>query len=269
MSQDIGDNAGSIETLTTELNTLTQEIEKKANAGDVYTKTEADQKISEAVASSQHLKRKTFDSLEAAQEFAASINDPENYVYMIANENALTADKYTEYLYVEGALEKVGTWEANLEDYVTDTELVLALMGKVNTQEGYDLISDAEKEKLAGIEAGAQKNFITSVEEAEFKVDDGKLTLVEIPAAKITNLENLLNGKADSATVETLQTSVSTITADVNTLKTSVSSLSDLIDNYDTRIDNIEDKLDDYVLKSEYETDKTLIMASITWKELG
>ena len=269
LSQDIADNAGSIETLTTELNTLTQEIEKKANASDVYTKTEADQKISEAVASSQHLKRKTFASLEAAREFATSINDPENYVYMIANENDLTADKYTEYLYVEGALEKVGTWEANLEDYVTDTELALALMGKVNIQEGYGLISDAEKEKLAGIEAGAQKNFITSVEETEFKVDDGKLTLVEIPVAKITNLENLLNGKADSATVETLQASVTTITGDVNTLKTSVSSLSDLIGNYDTRIGNIEDKLDDYVLKSEYETDKALIMASIIWKELG
>ena len=215
------------------------------------------------------VQRKTFNSLEAAQEFAASINDPENYIYMVANKNGLIADRYTEYLYVEGALEKVGTWEANLEDYVTNTELALALAGKVNAQEGYSLISDAEKEKLAGIEAEAQKNFITSVEETEFKVDDGKLTLVEIPATKITNLENLLNSKADSATVETLQASVTTITGDVNTLKTSVSSLSDLIGDYDTRIGNIEGKLDDYVLKSDYETDKALIMASITWKELG
>lgn len=269
VTQDISENTGSIETLTTELNTLTQEVEKKANAEDVYTKTETDQKISEAVANSQHLKRKTFNSLEAAQEFATSINDPENYVYMVANESGLMADKYAEYLYVEDSLEKIGTWEANLEDYVTNTELASALMGKVNAQEGYSLISDIEKEKLTGIEAGAQKNFITSVEETEFKVDDGKLTLIEIPVAKITNLENLLNGKADSATVETLQVSVTTITGDVNTLKTSVSSLSDLIGNYDTRISNIEGKLDDYVLKSEYDTDKALIMASITWKELG
>ena len=28
-------------------------------------------------------------------------------------------------------------------------------------------------------------------------------------------------------------------------------------------------KLDDYVLKSEYDTDKALTMASITWKDLG
>lgn len=269
VSQNVANNAGSIETLTTELNTLTQEVDKKANASNVYTKTEADQRISEAVANSQHLKRKTFTSLEAAQEFAGSIADPESYIYMVANASGLIADKYTEYLYVEGALEKIGTWEANLEDYVTNTELTLALEGKVSVQEGYGLISNAEKEKLAGIEAGAQKNFIDSVEETEFKVEEGKLSFIEIPVTKVTNLENLLNNKANSATVETLQTSVTTLTGDVNTLKTSVSSLSSLIGNYDTRIGDIEGKLDDYVLKTEYETDKALIMNSITWKELG
>lgn len=270
VSQDVQNNVSAIGVLDTKIIDLSDKINKKADISSVYSKSETDTKINEAVAASQHLKRKTFNSLDAAQEFAASVTDPENYVYMVANnESVIATNKYIEYLYVDGNLEQVGTWEANLENYVTDTELVVALMGKVNAEEGYSLISDAEKTKLAGIEAGAQKNFITAVEDSEFTVENGKLILKEIEINKVVNLENLLTGKADASAVNTLQVSVNKLNTDVSDVKTSVSSLSALLGDQGNRIDNIEAELDKYMLISAYETDKALILESITWKELG
>ena len=70
---------------------------------------------------------------------------------------------------------------------------------KVDAAPGYSLISKAEKEKLAGIESGAQVNVINNVNNSHFEIDENKtLLLKDIPVSKITNLENLLNGKVDS-----------------------------------------------------------------------
>jgi hypothetical protein len=70
---------------------------------------------------------------------------------------------------------------------------------KVDAAPGYTLISKAEKEKLAGIESGAQVNVINNVNNSHFEIDENKtLLLKDIPVSKVTNLENLLNGKVDS-----------------------------------------------------------------------
>ena len=70
---------------------------------------------------------------------------------------------------------------------------------KVDAAPGYSLISKAEKEKLAGIESGAQVNVINNVNNSHFEIDENKtLLLKDIPVSKVTNLENLLNGKVDS-----------------------------------------------------------------------
>lgn len=70
---------------------------------------------------------------------------------------------------------------------------------KVDAAPGYTLISKTEKEKLAGIESGAQVNIINNVNNSHFEIDENKtLLLKDIPVSKVTNLENLLNGKVDS-----------------------------------------------------------------------
>ena len=90
----------------------------KVDASNVYTKAEVDAKILEA----GHLIRKTFNTLDEAKAFAESIVNPEAYIYMVAS-NASETNKYVEYLYVEGALEQIGSWETDLSDYATKEEV--------------------------------------------------------------------------------------------------------------------------------------------------
>ena len=73
------------------------------------------------------------------------------------------------------------------------------------------LFSSVNATKLDGIEEGAQKNYISSVEETQFSVVEGKLSFSEVFAnsiselteasglhtTKIANLENILNGYVD------------------------------------------------------------------------
>ena len=69
-----------------------------------------------------------------------------------------------------------------------DAETVEAeLAKKVDAVEGSRLMTSAEGDKLAAIEAGAQKNYITSTSD-EFDVTDGNLTLVEIDQSKVKGL---------------------------------------------------------------------------------
>lgn len=69
-----------------------------------------------------------------------------------------------------------------------DAETVEAeLAKKVDAVEGSRLMTSAEGDKLAAIEAGAQKNYITSTSD-DFDVTDGNLTLVEIDQSKVKGL---------------------------------------------------------------------------------
>lgn len=72
---------------------------------------------------------------------------------------------------------------------------------KVDKVEGKSLVDDAEITKLAGVEEGAQKNAIETVDEAQFGLDDARhLTLLDIAMDKVTGLEEALAGKAGMAT---------------------------------------------------------------------
>lgn len=72
--------------------------------------------------------------------------------------------------------------------------------GKVDKVEGKSLVDDAEITKLAGVEEGAQKNKIETVDETQFGLADRHLTLLDIAMDKVTGLGDALDGKADKAT---------------------------------------------------------------------
>ena len=101
---------------------------------------------------------------------------------------------------------------------------------------------DAIEEALEALE-GAEPNFITAVNEDEFTVTEGTLSLNDIPIAKVTNLQDalgviqsdvlsldeILNGKTlDDGQV------VQGVVAQLNDLTTTVSNLSDSLVNYVT-----------------------------------
>lgn len=70
---------------------------------------------------------------------------------------------------------------------------------KVDKVEGKSLVDDDEIAKLAGVEAEAQKNKVETVS-AEFELVERDLRIKAVEMAKISGLNDALNGKADKAT---------------------------------------------------------------------
>lgn len=136
----VNDIIENIEELLNADATLNTQLGNKVDKTSVYTKKETEDKINEFISNSQHLIRKIFDSKEEAEAFISEINNPTDYVYLIKN-NSVTADKYAEYLYIDGALEPVGSWDVNLDGYVTEEKFETALSNKVDTS----VVSELEK----------------------------------------------------------------------------------------------------------------------------
>lgn len=85
----------------------------------------------------------------------------------------------------------------DLSGYATKTDL----NSKVDKVEGSRLLTSAEGEKLANIEAGAQVNKIESVATGELAIsEDKELSIVAIAQNKITGLDTTLAGKVNVET---------------------------------------------------------------------
>ena len=93
------------------------------------------------------------------------------------------------------------------------------------------LYPTADAEKLDGIEAGAQKNYITSVEVGVFTVTNGLLTLNEVPAARVAGLSDLqATVNAFPATYVSnivFNTQIGTLESAISTIETNIIELND------------------------------------------
>lgn len=228
----------------------------KADADKVYTKEEADAKIAEAVVAAAHLKRKTFETIEEAEAFANSEAHPEEYIFMVKVSDAAN-DKYDEYLWVEGALEKVGSWEVDLTNYATKAEVEL----KVDKKNGYDLISLENLAKLNTIEEKAQVNIIDSVDEIEFNVINKHLSVNSIDGSKIKNLEN-------TQALQNLNASLSALNKKVETNTLNISSNTSSINVLNAKVQNIEASLNNYVTTAYFTAEMNAVKDAIRWHEV-
>ena len=186
-------NPTTIEGVSSQLGTLQTAVNDLKQS--TYTKSEVDSKIANAA----HLKRIIIDSKD---DIDINAKDADQYIYMVLVSPEDTADKYDEYMVIiltdESGdevryLEKVGSWEVDLSNYATKDDLAK----KVDVEEGKRLITAAEVAKLNGIEEGAQKNYITSVDTDNFAVEAGKLVLQEILVSQVQNLQSLLDKKVN------------------------------------------------------------------------
>lgn len=153
-----------------DLENLINSINTKADAENVYSKTETDQAIAAAVVGADHLKRKIVNTIN---DINKNEDDALNYIYMVPTGLQYEDDKYDEYVVIEidsvRSIEKVGSWEVNLDNYATKDDLI-----------------------------------ITSVAN-DFTISENKqLILNELPISKITNLQSLLDGKVDAQSGYTL-----------------------------------------------------------------
>lgn len=110
--------------------------------------------------------------------------------------------------------------------------------------------------------AGAEANYINSVDDVELKVEGKKLSIISIDGTKINNLagnEEFNNvkivGTSNASEIVTLKQLTASHTTDINDLK--------------IRISAAETNFENFVLKTQYEADLGEIRDILTWKEMS
>ena len=248
-------DATTVEGLSTAVQTLRTDVDTLS--ANTYTKLEVDSLIS----GSDHLRRKIVNSLD---DINLEDANSEKFIFMVGNGLTDYDNKYQEYMVIDGVLESVGSWGVDLEDYIKVSDFNTALANKVSTKEGFDLISTDNITKLEGIEEGAEKNFISSVDTVSFAVSNGYLTLNDIAVSKVTGLQGLLDEKVDAEEgkglssndfTDEFKTKLENLNLnDISNLQTQVTSLEKTVFGYTITDDESGEEtqvlgLDDYIVK--------------------
>lgn len=108
---------------------LEDKVSQKVDRVDVYTTTETDKKIGEAIAAADHLKRKIVEAPGEGETIEDVIdktaNDADQYIYMVPTGLQESDNKYREYIVIideatgSRYIEQVGNWEVDLSGYLT------------------------------------------------------------------------------------------------------------------------------------------------------
>ena len=139
-------------------------LNEKANAADVYTKTETDKAIGDAVADAAHLKREIYDTVELAEQAVATYGEAAGeYIYMVKKADSISGNYYDEYMAFKDEngfwqLERVGDWGVDLSEYAKTTDVESWLNNKVDKEEGSRLITEEEAKKLESLVIGEGGN---------------------------------------------------------------------------------------------------------------
>ena len=164
-------------------------IASKADKDSVYTKDEVDTKIGDledTIAGITHFTTKIVASTDEVTEVGV--------LYLIKDETVSGADKYNEYLFIEGTgAVLIGDTTTDLSDYVTNTALATEL-AKYTTTEGLTtlLSSYVTTDKLT--------------EELLKKVDSDTYASDKETFAVKTTVEQALNLKADASALDSYYT---------------------------------------------------------------
>lgn len=195
IKQDIGTKANA--EAGTSATGIFAELDKKADANSVYTKTETDSLIANAA----HLKRKIFNTKEEAQFFVdTNSTTADQYIYMIPSGLQLDSNRYYEYMVVEGVLEQVGNWEVNLDDYFTEDELKTYLNDYyTETEVNTILAAYAKSSDLEGYYTSEQVDSLLSNQFSKEEInnllnsyvakEEGKRLITEVEIAKLDSIQ--------------------------------------------------------------------------------
>lgn len=161
--------------------------------------------IETAIANAGHASFKKVDAVPAAATAEA------NVLYLVMNAETGFYDIYAK---VDDAVVRLDDVSVNLDDYSTTEQvtqaIATAIANKVDKVEGKGLSTEdfttALKNKLNGIAAGAEVNYIKSASD-EFSVSDaGALSVAKVAQNKVTGLDTALGGKVDKVTGKGLST---------------------------------------------------------------
>lgn len=151
---------------------LQGEIDKKANSattlagygiGDAYTKTQTDDKITQAVANAHHLKREIVKTLPAVSEANADT------IYMVPTSGSTDSagsqsSAYVEYMLINGGFERIGTSDVDLTNYATKDEVSTA---KTEAATDATTKANAALDSAKTYANGLAKNYATAAQGAK------------------------------------------------------------------------------------------------------
>lgn len=180
---------------------IDESLDKKANADSVYTKEAADAAIQRAVTDSGHLKRSIVDELPEVADA------DQNTIYMVPKANADGVQQhYDEFMFLNGAFEKIGDTKVDLSDYAT-IESVDSAIDAAKAVVAEDAQTKANAARDAAIESAAitaQAKSDAALEaakvDAKTKADDALAAAKEYSDGLAKNYE--VAGAADAALVD-------------------------------------------------------------------
>lgn len=112
------------------------------------TATEVAAAISTAIAGTDHLSRVMVDSTGDIDTVA---DDAEKKIYMVKNASGEAGNLYSEYMVINGKLEKVGDWKVDLSSYAKTTEVTAAIANALTTYAKTADVTKAINEAVAGL----------------------------------------------------------------------------------------------------------------------
>lgn len=171
--------------LTKSLADLTTEVGKKANAADVYTKTQTDTKIGEAVAAQGHMKAQVVEGTGQMTE--------NNVLYLVKDDTVTGVDQYNEYILIDGTPTLIGSTSTDLTGYAktADQKVITdALSGRIDTLEAIDHNAYALK-----TETVAKTDYDTKIGEIETALSEKLVAADLADYAKTADVNSTIDTK--------------------------------------------------------------------------
>lgn len=175
--------------LTKSLADLTTEVGKKANAADVYTKTQTDTKIGEAVAAQGHMKAQVVEGTAQMTE--------NNVLYLVKDDTVTGVDQYNEYILIDGTPTLIGSTSTDLSGYAktADQKVITdALSGRIDTLEAIDHDLYALKSETV-----AKTAYDTKIGEIETALGEKLVAADLADYAKTTDVNSTIDTKISTA----------------------------------------------------------------------
>ena len=118
-----------------------------------------------------------------------SAEGADKYIYLVPKGTGKNADKYDEYMVLDGAVEKVGDWDIDLSGYATNDALD-AVAGRVTTAEGKITTLEGKVQTLEGdTHTHANKTVLDGITAAKVQAWDANTTL-HVGATQPANMKN-------------------------------------------------------------------------------
>lgn len=192
---------------------------------NVYTKTE----ITELISDLSHL---TYEVVESLNDIDIEDEKSSTTIYLVPKTTSDNNNGYDEYFVVNDSLEKIGSWDIDLSNYVTkdDTNLLLS----ENDKKKLDSLGLDENNKatIQAAQVGNLEQFvqdhqlIKSVAVGTFEVtSEGELQLASVPAIDLSGYVQTSLYRAEVGNLSDLQDRVSdnsTLVEEINTIKQSL-----------------------------------------------